>query len=455
MQKTAQKRYLSRLQEMTNISGRAAEKFFDPELKKIMDTLRKVDDNVRSIASGEPLGSGDPGKDPVSLKELLKKAKSNIGKKEYMLGVADLNRFHSKYDEIMKQLVQLKDAENSLHAKFLLPESHKLAPEHKNSLEDLEKKFAEQQFGLQKEAGLMDFLYQFGTRGRSLAFYEKRFPKDVAALKTSTTNLFASSEKLLNELLSSLKEMASSRANRDPQVYKEKADKIIGKFKVYDTEWRTAFTGVFKPLFEKKRAYEAMMAGEKLPGASTPPTAEQLANQPIPGVEKRDAIPGMKAAPSPEGATPSLVPTPTVNAPMGTWVSPTTSPFGSATTPSVSLPGGLSGGLEPAKIPDERPTDPVLPVAAPVAKQTLVPPVTMPKPGPRPPPRGKQQADDGLSDDSITSQAHRKFFLSLETLSNESPALLAAYIKKYAQAIQVSDPETAIGLFKIIRSIRS
>jgi hypothetical protein len=74
MQKTAQKRsLLNKLREVTNISGIATEKFFNPEFQELMDRLRdQTDDPIRSIVSGEAIGNASPPDDAISLKELLK-----------------------------------------------------------------------------------------------------------------------------------------------------------------------------------------------------------------------------------------------------------------------------------------------------------------------------------------------------------------------------------------------
>ena len=50
--------------------------------------------------------------------------------------------------------------------------------------------------------------------------------------------------------------------------------------------------------------------------------------------------------------------------------------------------------------------------------------------------------------------AHRKFFSSLEALSNEHPAVLAKFILKYAISIQESDPLIYNKLVSIAKSIK-
>jgi len=50
--------------------------------------------------------------------------------------------------------------------------------------------------------------------------------------------------------------------------------------------------------------------------------------------------------------------------------------------------------------------------------------------------------------------AHKRFYESLQSLSNEEPIILVNYISKYAKYIQNTDLETAIKLFNIVKDIR-
>src|ERR1700722_8619283 len=119
MQKIAQRRgILNKLREMTNVSGVAAEKFFNPQFQEVMENLRQVDDNIRSIVSGQSIDSGDPGKDPTSLKKLIQSAKSNLNRREYMTAVAELGRFHKKLFDMITEIGNLHSKVDEVHHQF-------------------------------------------------------------------------------------------------------------------------------------------------------------------------------------------------------------------------------------------------------------------------------------------------------------------------------------------------
>ena len=104
MQKTAQRKsgkrsILNKIREMTNVSGIAAEKFFNPEFERVMDSLRQADNKIRAVVSGQDIEGEDPGDDYMSLKDLYKSAKSNFSRREYMTSVAFLGRFHKKVND--------------------------------------------------------------------------------------------------------------------------------------------------------------------------------------------------------------------------------------------------------------------------------------------------------------------------------------------------------------------
>jgi hypothetical protein len=80
-------------------------------------------------------------------------------------------------------------------------------------------------------------------------------------------------------------------------------------------------------------------------------------------------------------------------------------------------------------------------------------PSTIPSPPPAMSEPGQLKSDQ-LAKEFGWNTAHTKFLSSLESLSNESPFLLASYIAKYARSIQSYDTATAIKLLKIAKNIR-
>ena len=271
MQKTAQERgFINKLREMTNISGRAAEKFFDPEFRKIMESLKETDNNIRSIAAGKSIDDGSVGKDHVSLKQLLKEAKSNFNKKEYMAAVADLSRFNNKMKEIVLSIHTLDADVNAIHGKFLFQglqnsdkEEDKARFEHLRQLhkEYEESKAKKARLELQqlfiKEAGIGDWLYSVtNRRGKALSFWEKRYPKLVGKLKSDTLGILNKSNALFNLTIISLDEMAKHRAQRNVGS-KEKEQKVDkNKVKVQE-ESNKSYFGAASKIVHAHNTYNA------------------------------------------------------------------------------------------------------------------------------------------------------------------------------------------------------
>ena len=166
MDKTAQKRGpLTKLREnVFNPTGIAAEKFFNPEFKKVLKDLREKDDQIRAIVTGEKIGDAEAPSDPTPMKALLKSAKSNFNRREYMSAIAELGRFHKKIFDIVQIINKLNANVDEVHHEFLYKD---LSDESKQHLQDLKTRFAEaQQNALIKEASIMDFFYNIGTKCR-------------------------------------------------------------------------------------------------------------------------------------------------------------------------------------------------------------------------------------------------------------------------------------------------
>lgn len=418
MQKTAQKRNMKDwLSEKTNISGIAAEKFFNPEFEQVMNSLRQSDDKVRAIASGQEINGEDPGTDAISLKDLLKGAKSNINRREYMSAVADLGRFHNKMFEIVSLFKKLDLNVDKVHHQFLFKD---LGDQQRQQLVDLHKKFAAQhEAAFIKEAGIMDFFHNIGTkRGRSLAAWEKRYPKQVSKLKKETANLLSASEKIFTTLIGSLKEMSSARNARHVDNYVKATGRVKSIFDSYDAGFKTYYQDNIKNF---------LMQTDFLPKEETAPAVK---------VEDAKEIGTQEVAPAPSATT-------TVNAPPSEEVLQTTQH--SNTIPSPP-PANMSEGPPPME--------------GSVYEQIMTPGSLKPQPVPSAPPalpptpEVESEPATGRAAIMPPPLAHRNFYNTLESLSGEDPLVLAGFIRKYAQKIQNSDPETSINLFKIARSIK-
>src|SRR5271170_7376698 len=103
MDKLAQRR--GKIEEFTenlNLPGKMVETF-SPEFMELMDKLREVDNEIREIVMG---GAGSEGS---TLKDLLKVAKTNFNRREYMTAIAFLGRFHDRLEAVDAELSNLKN----------------------------------------------------------------------------------------------------------------------------------------------------------------------------------------------------------------------------------------------------------------------------------------------------------------------------------------------------------
>lgn len=431
MQKTAQKRsLLNKLREMTNVSGIAAEKFFNPEFEDVMNRLRNdTDDPVRAIITGEKIGEAEPPSDGTSLKSLLSSAKSNLNRREYMKATADLGRFHKKMYDVVRILAGFKSTLDSVHEKFLFKD---LDDESKEHLHDLKQRFAppktaaSQEYFI-KQANILDFFANIGTeRGRALGAWEKRYPKQVAQLKKSSASILSQSERLLSIVLSVLKEMASARSVRNPDKYINAAAKILKSYDTYDKAFKDYYDNNVKPFehiinqFAPQKMVDVSDKPSELGSMEVDPKPEDLNVPTLP----RNNVPnislpaGSQSVPfSLKGKNPTFVPT------QNTQISPQT------TNTEVSAPN------------EDRGIDP-----SPSVVNTEIPPSSGPLPS--------KLKSDQLAEEMWGKSSHRNFYQTLNKMSNESPIVLSSFIKKYADKIKTTDPATSIQLLKVVQSIK-
>lgn len=431
MQKTAQKRsVLNKLREMTNVSGIAAEKFFNPEFQKVMESLREKDNAIRALVSGQEIEGADPGPDPISLKDLLKSSKSNFNRREYMTSVAELGRFHKKLFDVIQSIKNLSLDVDAVHHEFLFKD---LGDEHKKQLEELKNRFAQNKIDtLVKEANIMDFFYNIGTkRGRALAAWEKRYPKQIGKLKKDTSMLLTRSEAILGQVLSALKEMAAARATRNIDNYMKGADKISKAYVGYDKTFKEYYSSNIKGFLEKI---------ELVSPTDNAPESKELGSQEI------------TTAPKEEDTTPSLSPESNIPIPLTQVKAPSTIPQGPPDMAS-NIPFAATS-LHPEKMPSIPPSAKVPTQMTPATMEQELPQVPSLNVPATPAGTNEEFKSDQMAKDMWGKASHLKFLESLESFAGESPLLLASYIKKYAKSIQGTNPEAAIELFKIVRSIR-
>jgi hypothetical protein len=450
MQKTAQKRsLLNKLREMTNVSGIAAEKFFNPEFEDVMNRLRdETDDPVRAIVTGQQIGEAEAPADGLSLKSLLSSAKSNLNRREYMKSVADLGRFHKKMHDVVKILSGFRATLDSVHEKFLFKD---LDDESKEHLHDLRNRFTPKDASYNqpyflKQANILDFFANIGTeRGRALSAWEKRYPKQVAQLKKSSASMLTQSERLLSVVLSVLKEMASARAVRNPDKYIAAASKIIKAYDNYDNSFKAYYNSTVKP-------FESVISGFAPKKVDVSDKPAELGDQEV-GKKSEDGeiptLPRIPEAKLPQGLSPQpgLSNSPSVF-PLVNQVPSSTidlAPEEVQTLPT-SVPPSQTQRVRDTEVSpagSERDTEP-----SPSALNTEM------SPPPSSRPATSKFKSDEIANQMWGASAHRNFYNTLSKMSGESPAVLALFIKKYAASIQKSDPASAIQLLNVAKSIK-
>lgn len=421
MEKTAQKKsgkrsLLNKLREMSNVSGIAAEKFFNPEFERVMNSLRETDNKIRSVVSGQEIEGEDPGDDFVSLKDLYKSAKSNINRREYMTAIAFLGRFHKKMYEVSQIINKLNLDVDQIHHDFLFKD---LDDEQKQHLSDLKSRLANANYQLVANAGIMDFLVNVSTdRGKALSAWEKRYPKQVGKLKKEATGLLQKTEMMLNAVIATLKEMATYRATRKVDDYVKTANKLTAHYNNYDRVFKDFYNANVKGFLEKqeliaptKKVEDKDLSKQEV-NTSAPPSTTPLPEVPNleqPAPNSKDVnLPSVHLSQAPEFDNLSDLENSMLNAPkIPTNLGPTTPP--PAFTPSQH--DTLPQATAPSEAPEEEK-------------------VELPK------------------------SAHSNFYNSLEKMSGESPLVLSNYIKKYALSIKDNDLGTALQLLKIAKNIR-
>lgn len=406
MDKFAQERSIfNKIREKINQPASMVEGFFKPELDRIMTDLRLADDNIRSVLVGSKVGKPDveitAGR---SIKDLLKSARSNFNRREYMTGVADLGEFHKRLFDAVKLIDKLDLSVNQIHHNFLFKS---LSPKQRENIRGLQEYMKSASDAVNepyfiKEAGIMDFFHNIGTRrGWSLAAWEKKYPKVVKDLRDGGLKLLDIAEATKDNVLALLKEMAAARATRKVDDYMDAAKKIkyeYAKFDGGDKGFRAYYHNIVLPYLKKQEELEKEEAKKAPPPdvKSDPKAVAPTTSVPGMGGGYVTVAPGMGASTQ----APSQPPSELTAVPAG-----------------PPKPGEiLANEKDVEMLPDE-------------------PPITERSPAP-------------------VHTAHANFYNSLHAMGNEAPRILASYITKYAKSIQGDDPETAIKLFSIVKQLK-
>ena len=296
----AQRRGLwSKMREKASLKGKLLEAF-SPEFQELMNTLRDVDDKVRE--------------ETIDLNDLLKVAQTNLNRREYMTAAAYLGRFHEKMEAIFQELSRLGNVVDIKHHDFLFGG---LEPEHLEYLTtkmspklDLYKKLQEmgKKASIEKEAGITDWWHNITTdRGKTLAAWEKRFPKYARELRNQTANLITKSKSFYDLLVGSLKVMASYRATRKLEDYLKTVSKLKERFKNYHTAFINYYNTQVRRFVEYQKALQTTPAAPAA-GVETSvsqPSAPVPEPTPAPPAKAQKPMPAHPVGAPPIPATPT------------------------------------------------------------------------------------------------------------------------------------------------------
>jgi hypothetical protein len=468
-----------------NIPARIMENY-SPELQELMEILRETDNNIREIADPE-------GDKENTLKDLLKVAKTNFNRREYMTAVVFLGKFHDKLELIDKEIAKLQNSVDAKHYEFLFGD---IEPSHIDYLSDgLGEKFnkyLKTPTGILNTASLnveanafTDWWHNNITsdRGKALSAWEKRFPQYVKDLKNQTGMMVSKSEALLNFLLSSLKVMNGFRNSRKLEDYIKVAKKLQEKFKNYNVAFLQFYNKYVKKLIEYQKSESALrqiMPPDEAAQEMTKPFFED--GKKSPESERMEVSPD-ELVPSAQVPTepPSAVSV-TPNELLPSYSRPPPLPFPTPIPPSYtkedspisSSPPTIERMApiefpeseidlqkpfpKPPKLPKEfrNITRDTLPSPSITSEQPTLPsagnePKTLPGVGPKTlpgigPPERVSRPYHGASN-------HFIFLQSLSSMENEHPMIIAKTIINYANSIKTSDVEISNRLLNIAKRV--
>lgn len=285
MNKIAQRRkWYNKLREEMGTPAEAVTRMFSPEFSRLMDRLREVDDEAREHA--------------VDLKDILKTAKSNFNRREYMTAITFLGRFHEKTESIKKEFLKLIEETDLIHNEFLFKD---LDPEHKKYLsETMSDRYKSKpkaptapakgkaDDGLSKEADVKDWWHNLTSdRGKALKNWEKRFPKRAKEIKRQTEKMLNRSEMFMNFTLSTFKTLTGMRSTRSLEEYLKTAQNFIQKYDAYDAAFAEYFNTNVRSFVESQKKFDASKEQPQEPegtagGEATPDSESGVETNRIP-----------------------------------------------------------------------------------------------------------------------------------------------------------------------------
>ncbi len=507
MDKRAQRRDWShRIREKVDIFGQAAEAF-SPTFGALMKNLVETDKEIRGYLS----------EGGVSLKDVLKQAKSNYNRKEYMAVVSKLDFFHDRIETVVNKLKTLSNTIDEAHEEFIFKD---LPDDTMTGLKSLQRKFQTKKAAHKTEIvknAIFDDLWYALTNDRSKAMrgWEKRYPTKMKILKSETNALLITSNNLFSLLLKSLKEMSAGRAARNLERYIKASEKLIQEYDKYNNAFKAYYDKNIENFLAKLVAKEAERAAEAEKAKETEVTTESpddsvdsyspaMTNRnpgsqnydpqsfsvapddagvssfsPAPGSQNFDPQSVTDRTKLPYAATmpaqsPNLV-SPEIVEELGSGPTTQRSPGWVQHEEAKPQSGPFSVSPNAVREPQTTPRDAALPPALTPRthqntlenqileqnKQNLQAPQLSPDLQQEVAKQVQQQNQQAVTPapkkpkPKLRAKPAKEAALlsTLEVLSSESPETLALEIYKYAKSIESEDPETSSKLLVITRKI--
>lgn len=265
MEKLAQKRSLrSKIWEKVNLTGRALEAL-NSEVREVMDGMRNVDEEIRVAAE--------------NVKSAIRHAKGFLRTRDYLKAAQNVAAFHERIKHVAYLLNKFVKSIDLKHYKFIFEQlgapgtsplfdydPHAEIKEASELFELIVKEAGPASWAKEKFLNIHDITSGtlanlFTERGRVLRMMEKRFPSSfMRELKTQTTNIVSTSERMLQDLLDTFNKLESGVSRRNINLYVNEANRFIKKFNDYHKSFINYHNKIVVPL---KKQYDAMTAEEQ------------------------------------------------------------------------------------------------------------------------------------------------------------------------------------------------
>lgn len=219
-----------------------AKKFVSPKYEDTLNELIQTDDSIREEA--------------VELKSLIKSARSNFSRREYILCVVDLGKFHEHLDNIINTLKEFRNHLTGEHEEFLF---EGLEPDQLEYLsENLHNRFTKNPKLNRLAEKTENFTIIAQDRSKGLKLLEKGFGKDLKDFKKATESLLNKSEGIFTKFISAFRNLDRGRSKRDLSLYDVTASRLLKDYEVYNILFKSYYVKHILPFINNQKQRKAL-----------------------------------------------------------------------------------------------------------------------------------------------------------------------------------------------------